>query len=53
MHTILGHFELDFWPYFKVFRVRSISPIPQMCLMSDQFLRGHSSRGCDISCLCV
>ena len=24
---------------------------PQMCLMLDQFLWGHSSRDCDISCL--
>ena len=23
---------------------------PQMCLMLDQFLWGHSSRVCDISC---
>ena len=24
---------------------------PQICLMLDQFLWGHSSRVCDISCL--
>ena len=52
VHTILGHFELDidFWPHFLVFRVWSISPIPQMCLMLDEFLWEHSSRDCDISC---
>ena len=60
MHTILGHFDLgiDFWPHFYVFPVWSISILfsyitanfPQMCLMLDQFLWGHSSRVCDISC---
>ena len=28
-----------------------IAIFPQMCLMLDQFLWGHSSRVCDISCL--
>ena len=27
-----------------------IANFPQMCLMLDQFLWGHSSRVCDISC---
>ena len=58
MHTILGHFDLgiDFRPHFYFFLscLEHISYItykfPQMCLMLDQFLWGHSSRNCDIAC---
>ena len=58
MHTILGHIDLDIdlWPHFYVFFLclEHISYItanfPQMCLMLGQFLWGHSSSDCDISC---
>ena len=55
MHTIFGYFDLDFWPPFLGFScLEHISYItanfPQMCPMLDQFLWGHSSRVCDISC---
>ena len=57
VHTILGDFDLDidFWPHFLGFScLEHISYItasfPQMCLMLDQFLWGHLSRFCDISC---
>ena len=52
MHTILSHFDLKhrllasflgFWCYITAI-------FSQMCLMLDQFLWGHSSRVCDISC---
>ena len=52
MHTILSHFDLDidFWPHFYVFPCYITANFLQMCLMLDQFLWGHSSRVCDISC---
>ena len=35
---------------FSLYSVRYCitANFPQMCLMQDQFLRGHSSRDCDI-----
>ena len=56
MHIILGHFDLDidFWLISRFLCIEHISFITanfhQMCLMLDQFLWGHSSRDCDISC---
>ena len=52
MHTILSHFDFDiyFWPHLCFSRYIT-AIFPQMCLMLDQFLWGHSSRVCDISCL--
>ena len=50
------HFE-SFWPWhwllasFLVFSCYITAIFPQMCLILDQFLWGHSSRVCDISCL--
>ena len=50
------HFE-SFWPWhwllasFLVFSCNITAIFPQMCLILDQFLWGHSSRVCDISCL--
>ena len=41
-HWLLASF-LDFSCYIT-------ANFPQMCLMLDQFLLGHSSRVCDISC---
>ena len=47
MHTILGHFDLDFdfWPHFKgltclehIFYITA--NFPQMCLILDQVLGG-------------
>ena len=48
VHTILGHFDLNinFWPHLSGAYLLYYS----MCLMLDQFLWGHSSRDCDISC---
>ena len=49
------HFEL-LWPWhwllvsFLGFLCYITANFPQMCLMLDQFLWGHSSRVCDISC---
>ena len=49
------HFE-SFWPWhwllasFLVFSCYITAIFPQMCLILDQFLWGHSSRVCDISC---
>ena len=48
MHTILSHFDLDI--DFLGFSCYIIAIFPQMCLVLDQFLWGHSSRVCDISC---
>ena len=55
MHTILSHFDfdIDFWPHFLVFLCYITAIFPQMCLMLDQFLWGHLSRVCDISCFVV
>ena len=45
-----------FWPWhwllasFLGFSCYIIAIFPQMCLVLDQFLWGHSSRVCDISC---
>ena len=50
------HFE-SLWPWhwllasFLVFSCYITAIFPQMCLILDQFLWGHSSRVCDISCL--
>ena len=50
------HFE-SLWPWhwllasFLVFLCYITAIFPQMCLILDQFLWGHSSRVCDISCL--
>ena len=47
----------SFWPWhwllasFLGFSCYIIAIFPQMCLVLDQFLWGHSSRVCDISCL--
>ena len=54
MHTVLGHYDLDIDFWFLGFScLEHISYItasfPQLCLMLDQFLWGHSSRDCDIS----
>ena len=52
------HFE-SFWPWhwllasFLVFSCYITAIFPQMCLILDQFLWGHSSRVCDISCFFV
>ena len=49
------HFE-SLWPWhwllasFLGFLCYITAYFPQMCLMLDQFLWGHSSRVCDISC---
>ena len=49
------HFE-SLWPWhwllasFLGFSCIITANFPQMCLMLDQFLWGHSSRVCDISC---
>ena len=49
------HFE-SLWPWhwllasFLGFSCYITANFPQMCLMLDQFLWGHSSRVCDISC---
>ena len=49
------HFE-SFWPWhwllasFLVFSCYITAIFPQMCLILDQFLWGHWSRVCDISC---
>ena len=49
------HFE-SLWPWhwllasFLGFSCYITAFFPQMCLMLDQFLWGHSSRVCDISC---
>ena len=49
------HFE-SLWPWhwllasFLGFSCYIIAIFPQICLMLDQFLWGHSSRVCDISC---
>ena len=49
------HFE-SLWPWhwllasFLVFSCYITAVFPQMCLILDQFLWGHSSRVCDISC---
>ena len=49
------HFE-SFWPWhwllasFLVFSCYITAIFPQMCLILDQFLWGHSSHVCDISC---
>ena len=46
----------SFWPWhwllasFLGFSCYIIAIFPQMCLVLDQFLWGHSSRVCDISC---
>ena len=46
----------SFWPWhwllasFIGFSCYIIAIFPQMCLVLDQFLWGHSSRVCDISC---
>ena len=57
MHTILGHFDLDidlvsFLGFSCLEHIISYitANFPQMCLMLDQFLWGHSSHVCDISC---
>ena len=50
------HFE-SLWPWhwllasILVFLCYITAIFPQMCLILDQFLWGHSSRVCDISCL--
>ena len=50
-----NHFE-SLWPWhwllasFLGFSCYITDDFPQMCLMLDQFLWGHSSRVCDISC---
>ena len=47
----------SFWPWhwllasFLGFSCYIIAIFPQMCLVLDQFLWGHLSRVCDISCL--
>ena len=53
------HFE-SLWPWhwllasFLVFLCYITAIFPQMCLILDQFLWGHSSRVCDISCsICI
>ena len=52
------HFE-SFWPWhwplasFLVFSCYITAIFPQMCLILDQFLWGHSSRVCDISCFAL
>ena len=49
------HFE-SLWPWhwllasFLGFSCYITANFPQMCLMLDQYLWGHSSRVCDISC---
>ena len=49
------HFE-SFWPWhwllasFLAFSCYITAIFPQMCLILDQFLWGHASRVCDISC---
>ena len=49
----------SFWPWhwllasFLGFSCYIIAIFPQMCLVLDQFLWGHSSRVCDISCFTV
>ena len=53
MHAILGHWRLLLTSLKGFFCVEHISHIinnfPQMCLMLDQFLSGHSSRS--VACL--
>ena len=50
-----NHFE-SLWPWhwllalFLGFSCYITANFPQMCLMLEQFLWGHSSRVCDISC---
>ena len=55
MQTILSHFDLDidFLPYFLGFSCYITANFPQISLMLDQFLWGHSSRVCDISCFSI
>ena len=51
MHTILSHFDIDrLLASFLGFSCYITANFPQMCLMLDQFLWGHLSRVCDISC---
>ena len=59
MHTILGILTLTLTstPFLDFLYLEHISFLTnnwhQMCLMLDQFLWGHSSRYCDISCSIV
>ena len=59
MHNILGILTvtLTSTPFLGFSYLEHISFITnnlhQMCLMLDQFLWGHSSRYCDISCSIV
>ena len=55
MHTFFGHFNLDidFWPHFLEHISYITANFPQICLMLDQFLLGHLSLVCDISCFLI